>query len=413
MTVHQSRPFGPFSFSNLFELIPLLLSDLANNRTDKESPQGDLVSETTNPAVIDGKMKFPTPPQVQGKGPPTGTNQTVAPPDKVTKEALNTIWNALKQNPSDKGLPGVPNLASIEPPRPAVDTNAVVIDFTESLRKCLKITPSSEAVATPEKIQQPSPAQLPPPPASWRMEAQIKHLGATKPTENRKTQSQPQPPLVNQGPPQAPQGHGGIIRPNRPPPGAMGLFGAPPLPRFGSGAPPPRPYFQHPPMVHPPNGVGFPRMPVNNGGGGPMQGYPMPPFNNNMGPQGRPMRPPHWQPQQFFQNHHHPPQNQQQQQHRMAGPQTLSNASGNGAFIPLQAARKITKLKSNNSNRETVKPGSKKTEENKNPVAAQDAGASAKVDSKAKSGEVAVKKTPKPKKDPKPARIAANFSMAE
>lgn len=53
--------------------------------------------------------------------------------------------------------------------------------------------------ATTTTIQQPAPAQLPPPPVNWRIEAQIQHLSQTK--GQSAAAAQPRPPH-----PPAPQG---------------------------------------------------------------------------------------------------------------------------------------------------------------------------------------------------------------
>lgn len=430
-----------FNSENQFHQLTfaLLLADLANNRTEKESPREEAVSEaatSTRTVPEERRDKRPANAQqqrpVQANGPksaqqgPSMDRQTVAPSDDAnrTKEMLNNIWNSLKQNPSQKGIPALPNALPLSqnnnPPAPAQakpSNQPVAVDFTESLKKCLKIPSSGAAAAVPEKIQQPSPAQLPPPPANWRIEAQIKHLGQSKgpPTEKRPPQQQQQAP-PNMRAQQQPR---------------PGMFGnQPPFPNMM----PPRPYFQPPPMGHlngggggfPPQNMGFPRM-MNAGGGGPivMPGFGMPYNNNNhnnsMGPRG-PMRPHHqfnnnnnWQ-QQYGQNHHSPAQ---QPNNKMSGPQTLSVASGS-AFIPLQAARKITKLK-NSGGGDNVMDSKKQALNNKREDKKAVGEANSKGEPATAAGpkaEPALKKTPaapRPKKDavPRPARIAANFSVKE
>lgn len=335
---------------------------------------------------------------VPGKGKTISTED-----EKRTKDMLNNIWNSLKANnslPMPMPIPALGNPAVGGPP-----TGLPGLDLTETLKKCLKIAPNSSSTSSggsnelPQKpeseaIQQPSPAQLPPPPANWRIEAQIQHLNQRKP---------PAPPQPHQQVPMPvpliPNMMHNDMRMQPPPPMYMM-----PMPQMGFG---PRGYNSRPPMPMPPfrpvATMPFPRPPpYMNGPPGPMPNRPYnqpmrnqkpyPNSNNNSGPQPGP--------------------------NKLAGPNALRNTasvSGHGAFIPLQAARKITKMKSQNGNSsgESKKEKETATATEKKPEPLEVAKKSD-DSSKDKPKKLVVNNTPsKPQSGPRPARIAANFSVNE
>lgn len=332
-----------------------------------------------------------------------------ADPEQRTKELLNNIWESLKQKdfvPPElpKGppilLPNVPAIAaeSSEP-----------LDLTASLKKCLRIGegPSSTAdagaaaVAVPQ-INQPAPNQLPPPPTNWKIEAQIDHLtkkGAPVPSGPQPgvpthfmppNQMHPLrffsvPPFVQAAPPQLP------------PPFAPS-YGPPVMPQFHS----------HPPM---------PMMM-------PTQDRHQVPINSN-------------RTQHYRQNFNGSHNNNARMQNRISGPQTLHNRPANssaiGAFVPLQAARKISKMKSvgnaasvssdkntsatkaqdnvTSSSTSQAPPKPKQPETQKQPGEKARKQAAEKTTNKPTEEKVKPTDTSGRKKlMPKPGRIAANFS---
>lgn len=296
---------------------------------------------------------------------------------------LDTIWNSLKGPLSASDANGFPM-----PKREG--------DLAEALKKCLKIAPPSTVgdQSQPSVIQQPPPAQLPPPPANWRIEAQIQHLSQARPTG---TVAPPHAqPLVHSlgGPP---------------PP----LFQMPPV--FMGGSHNQRFQPPHAEMGFPPPGLYPAGGPIGMTGFRPVAAMP---FTNAYGP--TPQR--HSSFQQNPRNSHHQhqrhqqvPQGPQREASRLSGPHALRNAgsvsaNGQGAFIPLQAARKIAKLKNLNGHQPNVAPSVVQR-----PVVVEESSGSApKVSScKIKDPKQVPVTRSKPNATPRPARLAANFSVKE
>lgn len=290
---------------------------MANNKTERES--NAVPDEQPSTSTLNQKAA-PENRQVKQNVVETGPSSTSAiAGESDTKEMLNHIWNALKGKvpiavPSpNNGLP--PARAAPAP----TDVESEIV-LTDALRKCLKIDGGSVSVRQSEvkDIPKPSPNELPPPPpAHWRVEAQIQHLS------NKTRQSMPpaRPPMIQpQMQPQWPV----YMCPQRPPmqpqfPQFMPPRGQDPTPRMG-----------YIPMY----GMPLPR-PIAA-----MPNVPPPRFMN--------MRPGMDRGGQFFQDNNYSGsvyQGHRAQQQQLSGPQALLQNTG-GAFIPLQAARKIVKLKS-------------------------------------------------------------------
>ena len=420
---------------------PPMVAEQVNKSNQQQRPRVEKNQRNNVPARTDQEKPAKTAPSV-----PQPTED-----EKRTKDLLNNIWNSLKANPGNVPPPCLPlpqaSTAGKEPPQPTQG-----LDLTETLKKCLKISPVGEEgktdnVPEPDKattttIQQPAPAQLPPPPVNWRIEAQIQHLSQTKGQSAAAAQPRPPHPPAPQGVQMPFMGAGGPPPPNQPmfyvgmapmgmiPPPHM-LPGGPPM-----GFPPHGAVHQFPPREqHPPRGPivpGFvrpvPAMPFNNHPG--QQQQHRPPFSHV---------PPRGANRHFFNNNNHgrnvnapffPNQSQQEEPNRLAGPHALRNpgsavSSGHGAFIPLQAARKITKLKnSSGANNPAEKAAEKSEEPNKTeePVVPTSSTANNTEEPTAKkTNKDAPKKAAgnsKPKTNPTPrparmARIAANFSVNE
>lgn len=358
-------------------------ADQANNRSDQEAtardnPQTEKVPMSQPPKVMTRENNLETKSASEAS--------TATEDEKRTKEMLNNIWNSLKGN--NTVVPNLP-LSALPPPS---NVSVPGIDFTESLRKCLKITPTTASEVP--NIQQPSPAQLPPPPANWRIEAQIKHL-----------QSNPTPPSI---PMPASQGMN-----MRPPmfaqPNQYPVF-LPQPPRFPGLLPQLQ---MHPRGPHLPQ-MGFPaqahvypvRQPMS--GFRPVAAMPFtnavpPPFMHPDGGQSRGGAP---------QQHYHQNRNMSGQYGHGNGydgnrESNKLTGAGHGAFIPLQAARKISKLRTMH--------GAEKESERAIPRADEKIpAAAAGTSSKPEAREVATKKAPRPKKETvaiRTPRIAANFSV--
>lgn len=343
--------------------------------------------------------------------------------EKRTKDMLNNIWNSLKVNPQ------IPQVTAAAAPTLPSNNNVNVVtapqelDLTETLRNVLRIAPSvaaSGAVKSEAPIKQPAPAQLPPPPANWRIEAQMKHLNQVRAPP---MPHPPMPPQIRhqQGAPMFQQQMG-----HRFPPPQMRMMNMPP----------------GPPMAYPQHGGGGgngaggfpPQGPIVMPGFRPVAAMPFthsagpPPFMNphNGGGMG-PNRQFHPQNQSFNRgghsnnSHHH---YEDEHQNQFSGPSSLRNTasvSGHGAFIPLQAARKISKLKSVNG-QPGLQQGQGKAQsvavaEQKQATGSQSTAEALKPDKENQSKE----QTPQPKKAPvtkakpnsapRPPRIAANFSV--
>lgn len=257
------------------------------------------------------------------------------------KLKLNEIWNSLKQRPINPSQPTInatepKTLTVLEPPIPPIQ------DFTESLKKFLKINSDpSQSIANkiPSSIQSPAqllpppptqlppppPAQLPPPPPSWRIEAQISHLHK-KQAEIQNHIVPPRPEMI--APPHFP------TNPNRPQMAHPPHFFPHPFP-FAAN-------MMHPPVMYPPV-----HPPMNQ--------------HHQQSIYVQPRFPPAWQQQPnqppWIGAAPPPPMRFQARPPNQnfcspKGPQTLRNTSGigatnQGAFIPLQAARKNTKYRNN------------------------------------------------------------------
>lgn len=385
----------PFYF-NKFPLINVL-TDLAKVRVEKDLAESTVSNvENIKPVNIQPVQTTKTVPQSNKMPPLVAAANTTTSDEKNTKEMLNHIWNSLKANPVQ--LPGMPSVVTATTP-----TNAP-LDLTESLRKCLKIAgnenKSNDAAPV---IQQPAPAQLPPPPANWRIEAQIKHLKATQQPHAMSSVHQPTVQMVQQ---QQQQQH----QPQ------------PPVNMFVHHHYPPQQ--QHPLPHHMmPQQLRFP-----------MQRHPMEHMQMHQGPiimpgfrpvATMPFNHPAGYPPPFAmdrgysaqQRNFRPPPN------RIAGPQDLRNTntvSGPGAFIPLQAARKIAKAKNNSGNaleeRNTTN-GASNSKANEDRTSDTTTTSQTKCNDNKPKTEDEVKKAPvkktKPTSAPRAARIAANFSVQE
>lgn len=384
-------------------------SSAVNNRRHQDRPQQG--NHRNNPRQ--------QPQQPQKQHIPSNTKApaaTEAEDEKRTKDMLNNIWNQLKVN-ANASNPGItfPSSASAIAPQG--------LDLTETLKKCLKIAPSEgskeqspSGYATKMEVPGPvpAPAQLPPPPANWRIEAQIQHLNHVR------SPAPVHPPNVNVHP--------------RP---FMGSSGGPP-PRMQQQLirhPPPPMFQQQMGMMQVPH-MGFPqhggRVPFVPHGQVVMPAFrPVAavPFTHSAGPM--PFMHPggdgQFNHRQFHPNQHHSRNNNNQGTHRqedsrLSGPHTLRNTvstSGHGAFIPLQAARKITKLKNMNGT----------GQQQERVVAEESQAGGAAVVAAAKKSTVQAEQTNKTTKEkqpkkapvakskanaaPRPPRIAANFSAKE
>lgn len=294
------------------------------------------------------------------------SDASVTEEEKRAKDMLNNIWNSLK----------VPQVTGSAPT--AVQAPPQV-DLAEALKKCLKINPS--AATAPSAIQQPAPAQLPPPPANWRIEAQIQHLSQVRPPAQVPQPAQPMPNMMH-------------ALPGPPPP----MFQMAPVymgPNQRFPAPHPPPHMGYPPHIFPPSSG-----PVVMSGFRPVAAMP---FTRGAGPP----------PPRGMMFH----RQQERDTNRVSGPNALRNtgtvgATGHGAFIPLQAARKITKLKNLNGGgpapEKTVAP----VVEQSKPIAVAEASTS-KPEMKNKEPKQVPLNKSKPNAAPRPARIAANFSVKE
>lgn len=353
--------------------------DQANNRS--EATATDAIPTTYHSQDKPLSVTRKTNPEMVQPTKVANEANTAADDEKRTKEMLNNIWNSLKGK-----NPVVPNLqpSVLLPPS---KVTAPDIDLTESLRKCLKITPTT-AFEVPN-IQQPSPAQLPPPPANWRIEAQIKHL------QSKPVLSAVPMPAANQAlnmrPPMfAQQNQYPVFMPQ--PPRFPAL---PPQLQMHPGGPPQMGFSVN----------GYPMRP-------PMSGFrPVAamPFTNAVPPPF--MHPDGGQSRQQQQHYHQNRNNSGQYGYGNSYDSNKLTDAGHGAFIPLQAARKISKLRTiNGAQKSHPEELGKKTVDATDEKVSAAAGTSSKPEAKG----VMPKKAPRPKTEtvaPKAPRIAANFSV--
>lgn len=285
------------------------------------------------------------------------------------------------------------------PTYPAVQSNVgpaplPTVDSSDALRKLLRISADTEPITAPQTIpidlnaifsksatigdgMLELPKSLPKPPANWHMKKPIDSEDTglvSQPIETQAHDDQQQSSAIAQPlPPQmaAFVPHPMAVPPSHLPNGQVPFMAGAPLFIHHPGMPPPHmipimhpngpPAYVHPPMQrHPmPMSSHHPNIPpfVQHGGGNLYQRPPQhmpPPFGGHPGMVAAPYQePPASQPKSTA------AANQQ----RPNGPHNLSNnskyAPGNGAFIPLQAARKNVKPKVTTANQQSAAPKEK------------------------------------------------------